>query len=137
MTTDCQKMYACPSYLSICQQCIHSLEEARLQHVGLIQDEDNLLIPAARATQHGTKVIIKVSCSVLAVNLMKESVSNHSTMKLLTDYCIHFYACIHKICTHTYLCTDTYLDLEERESIDPGHEPGEGCLTSSTHTNQQ
>ena len=67
-------MYACPSltYLSICQQRIHSLEESRLEHVGLIQDEDNLLIPAARATQHGSKVIVKVSCSVLAVNLTEE-----------------------------------------------------------------
>ena len=59
-------------YLSICQQCVHSLEEARLQHIGLVQDEDNLLIPTARATQHGSKVIIKVSCSVLAVNLIEE-----------------------------------------------------------------
>ena len=73
-------MYACPSYLSICQQCVHSLEEARFQHVGLVQDEDNLLIPAARATQHGTKVIIKISCSVLAVNLIGERALQNSTI---------------------------------------------------------
>ena len=64
----------CKFYLSICQQCVHSLEEARLEHVGLIKDEDNLLIPTARATQYSTKVIIKVSSSVLAVNLIEERV---------------------------------------------------------------
>ena len=78
-------MYACPSHLSICQQCVHSLEEARLQHVGLIQDEDNLLIPTARATQHGMKVIIKVSCSVLVVNLIEERALQNNTMQLYTN----------------------------------------------------
>ena len=29
------------------------------------------------------------------------------------------------------------LYLEDGESIDPGHEPGQGGLTSSTNTNQQ
>lgn len=58
------------TYLSIGKQCVHPLEEARLKHVGLVKDEDNLLVPAARATQDCTQIIIKVSSSVLAMDLM-------------------------------------------------------------------
>ena len=69
--------YVCASYLSIGEQSVHSLQESRLQHIGLIKDEHNLLIPTARATQHSTKIIIKVSCSVLAVNLKQgRNISN-------------------------------------------------------------
>lgn len=32
------------SYLSVGQQCVHSLKETRIQHVGLIHDEGNLLV---------------------------------------------------------------------------------------------
>ena len=72
------------SYLSIGQQSVHSLQEARLQHIGLIKDKHNFLIPAARATQHSTKIVIKVSGSVLAINLMRgKDISNSNTM------CIH------------------------------------------------
>lgn len=39
--------------------------------------------------------------------------------------------------THVFYAPILHLDLEDRESIDPGHEPGQGRLTSSTHTNQQ
>ena len=60
------------------------------------------------------------------------------------QYRAYMYVCIiiyTHTCTHTHdavhLFADIYLDLEDRESIDPGHEPGQGRLTSSTHTNQQ
>ena len=39
-------------YLSISKQSVHSLKEARLEHVGLIKDEDNLLISATRSAKH-------------------------------------------------------------------------------------
>ena len=32
---------------------------------------------------------------------------------------------------------EVYLDLEDRESVDPGHKTGEGGFPGSTHTNQQ
>lgn len=31
-------------YLSVGQQCVHSLKETRIQHVGLIHYEGNLLV---------------------------------------------------------------------------------------------
>lgn len=37
-------------YLSIGQQCVHSLQETRIQYIGLIHDEGNLLVLATRAT---------------------------------------------------------------------------------------
>ena len=69
-TLTAQKFLDLNRYLSIGKQCVHSLEEARLQHVRFVKDEDNLLVPAARATQDCTQIIIKVSSSVLAMDLM-------------------------------------------------------------------
>lgn len=57
------------SHLSIGKQSVHSLQEAALQHVGLIHDEHNLLISASSTTQYLPQVIIKVSGQILAVNL--------------------------------------------------------------------
>lgn len=38
-------MAAC--YLSVGQQCVHSLKETRIQHVGLIHDEGDFLVLTA------------------------------------------------------------------------------------------
>ena len=67
-------------YLSIGEQGVHPLKEARLQHVGFIENEDYLLISATRATEHSPQVIIKVSSSVLAVDLTKRKASKSSYM---------------------------------------------------------
>lgn len=34
-------------YLSVGQQSVHSLKETRIQHVGLVHDEGNLLVLAS------------------------------------------------------------------------------------------
>lgn len=59
-------------YLSISQQGVHPLQESSIQHVGLVQNEHYLLAPTARASQHSTKVVIKVCPSVLAMDLEKK-----------------------------------------------------------------
>ena len=57
------------SHLSIGKQSVHSLQEAALQHVGLVHDEHNLLISAPSTTQYLPQVIIKVSSQIFAVDL--------------------------------------------------------------------
>lgn len=61
-------LYVC-THLSIGQQSVHPLQEPRLQHVGLIKDEHNLLITTASSAQHKTEVIIKIRGCVLAMDL--------------------------------------------------------------------
>lgn len=41
-------------YLSVGQQGVHSLKESRIQDIGLVHNESNLLIFAARAPQHSS-----------------------------------------------------------------------------------
>ena len=57
------------SHLSIGKKSVHSLQEAALQHIGLVHDEHNLLISAPSATQYLPQVIIKVRSQILAVDL--------------------------------------------------------------------
>lgn len=64
-----QQIKVTAGYLSIGQQCVHSLKESRIQHIGLIHNEGNLLILATRAAQHCTQVLIKVLPGVFSVYL--------------------------------------------------------------------
>lgn len=68
-------------YLSIGQEGVHSFQEAGVQHVGLVQDEHYLLVTTTRTTQHSTEVIIKISCSVLTMNLNREEISRSLEIK--------------------------------------------------------
>ena len=125
------------TYLSIGQQGVHSLQEAGVQHVGLIQDEHNLLPPAAGATQNGPQVLVKVFRRVLPMHLCMYTyiTTSHTYAKRLLDMVrqekspllnrlgkeglssFHIYT---HTPTHT-LPEHTYLDLIDGESIDPGH----------------
>lgn len=69
MIEDTHNTTVAESYLSIGQKRVHSLKETRIQHVGFIHDERNLLIFATRAAQYCTKVLIEVLSSVLPVYL--------------------------------------------------------------------
>lgn len=73
-------------YLSISQQCVHSFQEARIQHVGLIHNEGNLLIFATWATQHRTQVFIKVLASVFSMYLKSHTCVNKQILMYITEY---------------------------------------------------
>ena len=57
-------------YLSICQKSVHSFQEAWLQNVGLVQNEDNLLVLATCSSEHRSQIFIKICSQVFAVNLV-------------------------------------------------------------------
>ena len=67
-------------YLSIGQEGVHSLQEGRVEDVGLVHDKHNLLPLAAGATENVTEVVIKVHSRVLPVDLgTRESQTPTST----------------------------------------------------------
>ena len=47
-------------HLTVGQQGVHPLQEAGVHDVGLVQDEADLLVLAARAAQHLPQVFVKV-----------------------------------------------------------------------------
>ena len=55
--------------LSVGQQRVHSLEEARLHDVGLVQDEADLLVLAAGPAENVSEVFVEILGGVLVVNL--------------------------------------------------------------------
>ena len=59
--------------LSIGKECVHSLQEAGVQHVRLVHHKHNLLSLAPGAPQDVTKIVVKVSSRVLPVNLYTKS----------------------------------------------------------------
>lgn len=72
------------SYLSVGQQGVHSLKEARIQHIGLIHDKGDLFILATGATQHSTQILIEVLPGVFPVYLYnhKNSLYKHNYTKM-------------------------------------------------------
>ena len=67
-------------YLSIGQEGVHSLQEGRVEDVGLVHDKHNLLPLAAGATENVTEVVVKVHGRVLPVDLgTRESQTPTST----------------------------------------------------------
>lgn len=142
------------SHLSVSQQGVHALKEARVQNIGLIHDEGNLLVLAARTSKHSPQVLIKVLTCVLPVHLwtqthtimVKENI--HWANRQLTSV-------KHFITHHPNLCAQdiryseansevvlkpaksTYLDLVHTEAIHPGHKAGQGCLPSAANSNEQ
>ena len=55
--------------LSIGQEGVHSLQEGRVEDVGLVHDKHNLLPLAAGATENVPEVVVKVHSRVLPVDL--------------------------------------------------------------------
>ena len=56
-------------HFAIGQQRVHSLEKAAVHHVGLVEEEDDLLAFAAGTTEQLTKIVIEVRGRVFVVNL--------------------------------------------------------------------
>lgn len=95
-------------HLSVGQQGVHTLQEARVQHVGLVHDEGDLLVLAAGTTQNRTQVLVKVLTCVLPVNLWGGDVlvklhlsrtalwASFAHLKHFTSTTIPFY-CAHEI----------------------------------------
>lgn len=59
-------------YLPIGQKGIHSLQEPRVQDIGLVHYECYLFIFTARTSQHCPQIFIKVFPCVLPVDLQKQ-----------------------------------------------------------------
>ena len=55
--------------LSVGQESVHPLEEARFQDVGLIEDEADFFVTATGAPQDTTEIFVEISAGVLAMNL--------------------------------------------------------------------
>jgi hypothetical protein len=51
------------------QKGVHALEETRVENIGLVHDETDLLALASRSTEHIPKVLIEVFSSVLVGDL--------------------------------------------------------------------
>ncbi len=64
-----EKVFLHGPHLSVSQQRVHALQEARVQHVRLVHDEGDLLVLAAGAAEDRTQVFVKVLAGVLAVDL--------------------------------------------------------------------
>lgn len=66
-------------YLPISQQGIHAFQETGVEDIGLVHNESDLLIFAARSSQHCSQVFIKILTRVLPVNLHTMNLYNEHT----------------------------------------------------------
>lgn len=119
-----------PSHLSVGQKCVHSLQESRIQYIGLIHDKCYLFIFTARASQHRPKILIEVFPGVLPVHLQERlagqirSHSRGSVRELRPPL-------------RPRGRRQTHLDLVHAQPVHPGHEAGQSGFSCSADTDQK